>query len=341
MVPGNGGLHRRRQRRERQARAGGRGPADTSRILGQKTGSGTGTELILPEEPGQYGARVIDLFVQGVHTPGRFHGGGRKMRGLVLGGAIAVVMTVATGAVRAEIDGHGPDAWRVVGVAADGVLNMRMGPGTEYFVIDRLPPDARGLELITCVPLLIPSVYQKLTEAQRADLPQRWCLMRTADLTRAGWVAQRFLAEDVRQGAGASAGASGPNTLDIIGDAMIDEAVFLVRDLYAAFESQTGASDNPFGPTQARRYFFADIAPSLTGHGADILYDAQDFDGRIARIGPDRDQPMFRGMITVTVDLANFGQARQIVFRLRPDPTQSGAPLRVFRIELDGWSFPQ
>lgn len=30
--------------------------------------------------------------------------------------------------VRAEIDGHGPDAWRVTGVAPDDVLNARMGP---------------------------------------------------------------------------------------------------------------------------------------------------------------------------------------------------------------------
>jgi len=32
-------------------------------------------------------------------------------------------------ATRAEIDGHGPDAWRVTGVAPDDVLNAWMGPG--------------------------------------------------------------------------------------------------------------------------------------------------------------------------------------------------------------------
>ena len=43
----------------------------------------------------------------------------------------------------AEIDGHGPDAWRVTGVAADDVLNARVGPGTGYPVIDSFAHDAR------------------------------------------------------------------------------------------------------------------------------------------------------------------------------------------------------
>lgn len=105
-------------------------------------------------------------------------------------------LTFANSPALAEIDGHGPDAWRVTGVAADDVLNMRMGPGTDYLVIDHLAPDARGLQQVTCVPLLIQPYHSALSDAQRAALPQRWCLMRSADLSKAGWVAQRFLAED-------------------------------------------------------------------------------------------------------------------------------------------------
>ena len=101
----------------------------------------------------------------------------------------------------AEIDGHGPDAWRVTGVAPDDVLNMRMGPGTDYKVIDRLAPDARGLTQVTCVPLMIQPYAGRLTDAERAALPQRWCLMRSADLMKSGWVAQRFLSEDGLQDA--------------------------------------------------------------------------------------------------------------------------------------------
>lgn len=110
--------------------------------------------------------------------------------------AALLVACLTAPAAWAEIDGHGPDAWRVTGVAADDVLNMRMGPGTQYLVIDHLAPDARGLEQITCVPLLIPSIYHRLTDAERAALPPRWCLMRSSDHAQAGWVAQRFLMED-------------------------------------------------------------------------------------------------------------------------------------------------
>lgn len=114
--------------------------------------------------------------------------------------AALFLLLMLAGPVMAEIDGHGPDAWRVSRVAADDVLNMRMGPGTNYPVIDRLAPDARGLQQITCVPLLIQPYFSALSDAERAALPQRWCLMRSADLTQSGWVAQRFLAEDSMQG---------------------------------------------------------------------------------------------------------------------------------------------
>ncbi|WP_281983373.1 hypothetical protein [Thalassorhabdomicrobium marinisediminis] len=261
------------------------------------------------------------------------------MRGLFFGMLVSAGTALATGAL-AEIDGHGPDAWRVTGVAADDVLNMRMGPGTQYLVIDSLPPDARGLQQVTCVPLLIPSIYHRLSEAQRADLPQRWCLMQTADFAKAGWVAQRFLMEDV------DLASTAPDTgahaaVDGIGDAMIDGAARLVADLYTAFETQRSAAENPFSATAAPRYFFSGMEPALAGHGADVLYDAQDFQGRIVRIAPDADRPMLRGMITVNVDFVNFGQMQRAVFSLRADPNQPGAPVRIFRVDHSDWSFPE
>ena len=261
------------------------------------------------------------------------------MRRLILWAAIACATLAAP--LRAEIDGHGPDAWRVTGVAADDVLNMRMGPGTRYLVIDSLPPNARGLQQVTCVPLLIPSIYHKLTEAQRNALPQRWCLMRTGDFAKAGWVAQRFLMEDVDLPTDRTTVERSEIPVHQSGDAMIDAAARLVGDLYAAFEGQSGAAQNPFNPMQATQFFFAGITPDLAGHGADVLYDAQDFQGRITRIAADPDQPMLRGMITINVDFINFGQADRAVFRLRADTAQSGAPVRIFRVEHDGWSFPQ
>lgn len=255
--------------------------------------------------------------------------------------AVAGGVTLTAPAARAEIDGHGPDAWRVTGVAADDVLNMRMGPGTDYLVIDRLAPDARRLEQITCVPLLIPSIYHRLSEAQRAGLPQRWCLMRSADFSKAGWVAQRFIMEDgleevVQPGAGTDGGTSP----DMSGDPLIDGALSLVRDLYADFAASDSRTDNPFAPANAPNYFFAELVPALAGHGADLLYDAQDFQGEVTRIAPDSEQPMLRGMITVNADVTNFGRQSRAVFRLRADTEQPGAPYRIFRIEHENWSFP-
>lgn len=211
----------------------------------------------------------------------------------------------------------------MVGVADDDVLNMRIGPGTDCIVIDQLPSNARGLRQITCVPLLIPPIHRKLTEAQRTDLTRRWCMMRTVDLSRAGWVRARFLMEDGLQQTGITDGPFGSEVIQMTGDPTVDEAVLLVRNLYAAFDAMDAVSDNHFAIERARQYFAADLVPALAGRGADLLYGAQDFGGRITRIGPDPDRPMFLGMITVTVDLTNFGHAWQIAFRLRSDPESS------------------
>lgn len=101
-----------------------------------------------------------------------------------------------TAAARADIDGHGPDAWRVIGVATNDVLNGRMGPGTNYDIITRFHPGEGGLLQVTCVPLVPAAIYMAMSEAQQKALPGRWCLMRSADLSRAGWVAARFLSVD-------------------------------------------------------------------------------------------------------------------------------------------------
>src|SRR5699024_3155477 len=81
--------------------------------------------------------------------------------------------------------------------ATNDVLNARMGPGTDYAVIDTFAPDESGLQQVTCVPLLTQSIWSSLSAAEREALPQRWCLMRSEDLTRAGWVAARYLMEDM------------------------------------------------------------------------------------------------------------------------------------------------
>lgn len=110
---------------------------------------------------------------------------------------IAIVAVIAAARVTsAQTNGHGPDSWHVTGVAADDVLNVRMGPGTEYPVIEKFAPDGRGLERITCVPFYTLRHLKKMTDAQVQALPATWCLMRDAKMERAGWVAQRFITAD-------------------------------------------------------------------------------------------------------------------------------------------------
>ena len=276
------------------------------------------------------------------------------MKGLqsALFAAVAVAMAIATTSARAEIDGHGPDAWRVTGVSANDVLNARMGPGTNYPVIETFAHNERGMQQITCVPFYTPAHYERMTQTQIDALPARWCLMRNAAMSKAGWVAQRFITPD---DAFASSGTvTHPVTVfstrsdqeigsSSAGDPMIVEAQQIVRDLYdAQARADHGQGPEPLQGHSAARYFFSDIAAMLQsgGFGAHPLYGAQDFDGSVTRIAPDPDQPMLRGMITINVDFTNFGQRQRAVFYLRADTTAQGAPLRIFRVEHDGWSYP-
>jgi len=234
----------------------------------------------------------------------------------------------------AEIDGHGPDAWRVHGVAANDVLNARMGPGTNFPIIDTFGHDERRLQQVTCVPLLIGGASANLTKAQRDALSPRWCLMRSADLARAGWVRQSYLTDEGSEEAQAP-GASGS-------EGMIAEAVDLVRALYDSAADAANGGPHPLDPANAKKFFAADVVKAMQSQpiDADPLFGAQDFDGSHGAPVADADQPMFRGMIKVNVAIVNFGQRHTAVFRLRADPDQPGAPIRIFRIEHDGWSFP-
>lgn len=262
------------------------------------------------------------------------------MAALARGAAVAAIGLVwlFPSAAQADIDGYGPDAWQVHGVAADDVLNARMGPGTEYLIIDTFDHDERGLQLITCVPLLLTSNAQTLTEAQRDALPPRWCLMRSADLSKAGWVLQRYLIGDGYEPVDSP--TTGPDAIPA--ETMVSHATDLVRALYErAYEAMDGGL-HPLDPGNAHNYFSSDVVAHMRAQPlqADPIFGAQDFDGSFSEPEPDPDQPMLRGMITVNVDIVNFGQRHTAVIRLRADPDQPGAPLRIFRIEHDGWSFP-
>lgn len=261
--------------------------------------------------------------------------------------AVAITMAVAATTSQAEIDGHGPDAWRVTGVSSNDVLNARMGPGTNYPVIETFAHNERGMQQITCVPFYTAAHYERMSRAQVDALPARWCLMRNASMSKAGWVAQRFITPDNATAAPVrtmTRPARAPDrAASSSGDAMISEAQRMVRDLYdAQARADRGQGPDPLRGGSATKYFISDIATQLRsgGFGAHPLYGAQDFDGRVIRIAPDPDQPMLRGMITINVDFTNFGQPQRAIFYLRADTTGQNAPLRIFRVEHDGWSYP-
>lgn len=273
---------------------------------------------------------------------------------LVLSGALLLVSQPI--AALAEIDGHGPDAWKVQGVASNDMLNARMGPGTSYPVIETFAHDERELEQITCIPYYTMKHYSVMSEAEIDALPSPWCLMRSADMSKAGWVAQRYLIADFddevlsgEPGNNRSEAAVDPMKMlpaptagsdSWSSDQLIEHARGLVAALYEYDDHAQGRSY--LDPAASDAFFSRDFVAALQSSppGADLLIGAQDFEGSISEPAPDPDDPMLRGMITINVDFVNFGQAQRAVFRLRGDTSRPDAPLRIFRIEHDGWSFP-
>ncbi|WIY52234.1 hypothetical protein O9Z70_12270 [Devosia sp. YIM 151766] len=260
---------------------------------------------------------------------------------------VSCALVLLTSSAHAEIDGHGPDAWRVTGVSAGDVLNARMGPGTTYPVIETFAPNERNMQQITCVPFYTAAHYIAMTQAQLDALPPRWCLMRNASMSKAGWVAQRYITpEGEATDIAPNATSAQPERDPYAAAADIDpvaQAQDLVREIYERqFQSESGGLPSAFEPSVARNYFTDDIVAWLASGnvGAHPLYGAQDFDGVIGEPMPDPDQPMFRGMITINVDFTNFGQRQRAVYFLRADTTKQNSPLRIFRVEHEGWSYP-
>ncbi|AVX06108.1 hypothetical protein MXMO3_03605 (plasmid) [Maritalea myrionectae] len=252
---------------------------------------------------------------------------------------IILIVALIPIAASAQLDGHGPDAWRVTGVAANDVLNARMGPGVDYPIIETFAHNERGLEQITCVPFFTMAHYQAMTEEELNRLPSRWCLMRSADMSKAGWVAQRFLMEDFPDES--MAPATSETGLMPQGQ-VVDHAKDLVRELYERdFLAGLGGPD-PLNPAMLTQYFSTEFAHALISRppGASVLYGAQDFDGSVDEPVADPDTPILRGTTILHVDMMSFGRPQRATFLLRPDAAQAGNPLRIIRVEHEGWSFP-
>lgn len=145
-----------------------------------------------------------------------------------------------------DADGHGPDAWKVTGVAPNDVLNIRMGPGTDYPVTGAFAHDANGLQLVTCVPLITFEQGVAMSDAVRESLPPRWCLTTDAEEEKLGWVAARFLME----GSLSQASIAAPD-----GDPVAN-AVALVERLYTSHDQyMKGIGPIPYEAPLSDQFF--------------------------------------------------------------------------------------
>ena len=101
---------------------------------------------------------------------------------------------LAPGFAQAEADG--PDHFRVTGVTANDVLNLRAAPNPRAAKVGVIPPKANCVRNLGCRGGLSFREYSTLTPAQRQQRSRqnpRWCRVEHLGVT--GWVAGRFLAE--------------------------------------------------------------------------------------------------------------------------------------------------
>lgn len=135
----------------------------------------------------------------------------RAPAGAIRGGPAAALSLFAWLALAAPTlaDADGPDFFRVTGVAAGDVLNIRAAPDAGAAKIGEIAPGADGLRNLGCEGGLGFADWERATEAERAAArASRWC--RVAYRGGEGWVAGRFLAEGSAPGAvtAAAAGAA-------------------------------------------------------------------------------------------------------------------------------------
>ncbi|MWD29669.1 hypothetical protein E0K89_019495 [Aquicoccus sp. SCR17] len=124
------------------------------------------------------------------------------------------------------------------------------------------------MEEITCVQFFTMAHYSAMSDAEIEALPPRWCLMRAADMGKAGWVAQRYLIAEGYEPVATPAA----DTDEAPGGEMIREA---------------------HDPANAGIFFSADVVAAMqaTPLQADPIYGAHDFGGSVSVPSPDPHTP--------------------------------------------------
>jgi len=111
---------------------------------------------------------------------------------------VALFLLLAVCTVKGPIaDASGPDFFRVTGVAADDVLNIREAPDAGSAKIGEIPPEGDGIRNLGCQGGLGFAEWQGASASEReAAARSRWCRIDYQGIE--GWVAGRFLAEGTR-----------------------------------------------------------------------------------------------------------------------------------------------
>jgi uncharacterized protein YraI len=110
---------------------------------------------------------------------------------------VVAALVAATFVVPAHATADGPDHYRVRGVAAGSVVNLRAEPSTSAPRLARIPADATCLRNLGCRGGLTFEEFTTLSETEqrkRAQANPRWCKVDYRGTV--GWVAGRYLAED-------------------------------------------------------------------------------------------------------------------------------------------------
>jgi heat shock protein HslJ len=124
--------------------------------------------------------------------------------------ALAAASLMSGSAARAEADG--PDFYRVTGVQAGSVLNVRAGPGLDQPTIGTLAHDADGIRNLGCEGGLDFAQWQAASPQEReAGRRQRWCRIEHGGTV--GWAAGWHLGEGSAPAGATTAAATAPPSL--------------------------------------------------------------------------------------------------------------------------------
>ena len=123
-----------------------------------------------------------------------------------------VLPALLLGPALALAEADGPDFYRLADVAADGMLNLHAGPGTEHPVVGTIAANADGIANFGCVGGITLDQWAGASAEERAAArDRRWC--RVGYDRTIGWAAGRHLAE----GAGPDAFKAGGRLTSLAG----------------------------------------------------------------------------------------------------------------------------